>query len=137
MRKTGFWILLAAALVLACACQKGNQPSAPPSVASSSPVPSLTSTPNRLVEKWLGKWIGPEGTFLLLEKQGDKYLVKIQSLDGLETFEGISAGDHIRFTRNGRPETIRAGSGKETGMKWLLEEKNCLIIREGEGFCRK
>jgi hypothetical protein len=48
----------------------------------------------------------------------------------------MAAGDRIEFERDGKRESVRAGSGKETGMKWLLEKKDCLIIKTGEGFCR-
>ncbi len=91
---------------------------------------------NAVTDQWLGQWNGPEGTFLLLFKNGDKYAVKINSLDGPATYEGIAMGDHIEFQRDGKTESIRAGSGKHTGMKWLLGEKNCLVIKTGEGFCR-
>jgi hypothetical protein len=89
-----------------------------------------------VTDQWVGKWIGPEGTYLVLSKKGDKYVVEIHSLDGPATYEGISAGDGIEFQRNGKAESIHAGNGRETGMKWLLDKKNCLIIRTGEGFCR-
>ena len=88
------------------------------------------------VDKWLGIWIGPEGTSLDLSKNGAKYALKISSLDGVETYEGVRQGDRISFIREGKTEAIRAGSGAETGMKWLLEKQNCLIIQTGEGFCR-
>jgi hypothetical protein len=87
-------------------------------------------------DQWLGKWTGPEGTFLLLSKAGDKYTVQIQSLDGPNTYEGKAIGDLIEFVRDGKTESIRAGSGQDTGMKWLLDKKNCLVIKTGEGFCR-
>ena len=74
---------------------------------------------------------------MLLSKRDEQYVVKIQSLDGPATYEGVAAGDRIEFKREGKTESIRAGSGRETGMKWLLEKKDCLIIREGEGFCRE
>lgn len=102
--------------------------------ASSATTPTAVNNPT---DKWLGQWNGPEGTYLLLSKKGDHYVVKVQSLDGPETYEGIAAGDRIQFTRNGKAESIHAGGGEETGMKWLLDEKNCLIIKAGEGFCRR
>jgi putative lipoprotein len=107
--------------------------------ADSSASANPTTTPaaaGNPTDKWLGQWNGPEGTFLLLSKNGDKYAVKIQSLDGPATYEGVPAGDRIHFTRGGKTESIVAGSGQQTGMKWLLGKKNCLIIKTGEGFCR-
>ncbi len=120
-------------------CQGGNQSTAP-SVAEPSSVPaSPPKTPagaSRPTDVWLGQWIGPEGTYLLLSRNGEKYVVKIQSLDGPATYDGVASGEKIQFERQGKTEFIRAGKGEETGMKWLLEKKNCLIIRTGEGFCR-
>ena len=105
----------------------------------SSPSSGPTTTPDSQyspADKWLGQWNGPEGTYLLLSKNVDKYVVKIRSLDGLETYEGIAAGDRIQFTRDSKTESLHAGNGQETGMKWLMDKKNCLIIKTGEGFCR-
>jgi hypothetical protein len=105
--------------------------------AASPAGPTVTpNAPDFPTDLWLGQWNGPEGTYLVLAKNGVKYVVKIRSLDGLDTYEGVAAGDRIQFTRDGKAESIRAGSGEVTGMKWLLDKKNCLIIKTGEGFCR-
>jgi hypothetical protein len=124
--------------VIMVGCNSRNQPADPASGASSAPSPNPMGSPpaNQVTDQWLGKWIGPEGTFLVLEKNGAKYVVEIHSLDGPATYEGTSAGDRIEFQRNGKTESLHAGSGQETGMKWLLDKKNCLVIRTGEGFCR-
>jgi uncharacterized lipoprotein YbaY len=89
-----------------------------------------------LTDQWLGKWIGPEGTFLILSKNGEKYSIQIQTLDGPTSYEGVGAGERIDFTRNGISQSIHAGDGKATGMKWLLDKSDCLIVQTGEGFCR-
>jgi len=120
-------------------CQGGNQSTASSSAETSAVPAGPTSTPvaaSRPTDVWLGQWIGPEGTYLLLSRNGEKYVVKIQSLDGPATYDGVASGEKIQFERQGKTEFIRAGKGEETGMKWLLEKKNCLIIRTGEGFCR-
>ena len=93
-----------------------------------------TSAP--VVDKWLGKWNGPEGTFLQLIGSNGKYEVTIQNLDGLRTFQGQAAGNQIEFERNGVKESLRATNGAETGMKWLSEKSNCLTVRAGEGYWR-
>jgi hypothetical protein len=54
----------------------------------------------------------------------------------LDGYEGVATAGGIRFPRNGKTESIHAGNGEDTGMKWLLDKKNCLIIKYGEGFCR-
>ena len=92
------------------------------------------STP--VADKWLGKWSGPEGTFLQIVRSNGKYEVIIQNLDGPRTFQGQAAGDHVEFERDSVKESLRATNGAETGMKWLSEKSNCLTVRAGEGYCR-
>ena len=132
--KTGFRSLIAclslALLVTGCENRKPNP--VPVSTASS---PNTAHAP--VADGWLGKWIGPEGTFLLITGGGGKYEVTIQNLDGPQTFEGIAEGDQIAFERSGMKEYLRATNGEETGMKWLSEKTNCLTVRDGEGYCRE
>ena len=85
---------------------------------------------------WVGKWIGPEGTFLELSEVDGAYKVMIQSLDGPATYDAVAIEDRVEFQRGGTLQTIRATGGAETGMKWLLDKKDCLTIETGEGFCR-
>src|SRR5688572_1076456 len=87
-------------------------------------------------DQWVGRWNGPEGTFLRIDGGTGNYEVTIQDLDGPRTYRAFAAGDVIRFQRNGIDESIRRTNGAETGMKWLSEKTDCLTIREGEGFCR-
>ena len=96
--------------------------------------PGKTSTP--APDKWLGKWGGPDGTFLQLAGGNGKYEVTVQNLDGPRTFQGNAVGDQIEFERNGMKESLRATNGAETGMKWLSDKSNCLTVRAGEGYCR-
>ena len=110
----------------------GRNSGAPRVLAASAP--ATTAAP--LADQWLGKWNGPEGTFLQLTGGSGKYEVTIQNLDGPRTFQGKAAGHQIEFERNGIPESLRATSGAETGMKWLSEKSNCLTVRAGEGYCR-
>ena len=79
---------------------------------------------------------GPEGTYLEISKSGDTYEIQIKDLDKVQTYRGTATSDGISFERNGKAETIRSGKGEQTGMKWLLDKKNCLVIRYGEGYCR-
>src|SRR5882724_2833885 len=125
-------------LVLALACESRNPatPSSADGGIAAARSASAAPAADRPTDAWLGRWLGPEGTYLLLTRDGEKYAVKIQSLDGPASYEGVGAGDRIQFVRQGKTEFIRAGSGAETGMKWLLEKNHCLIIKTGEGFCR-
>ena len=94
-------------------------------------------------QSWMGRWTGPEGTYLMLsrdtKKPDSRYVLSIQSLDYLESYFARPKGDgsYLEFKRKGKDETIVLGNGEATGMKWLLDKKECLIIKEGEGFCRK
>lgn len=89
-----------------------------------------------LPENWQGKWQGPEATFLALEEREGGVKVTIQNLDGPRVFEGNVERNGVTFTRDGVEETIHAGSGKDTGMKWLADKDNCLVVKSGEGYCR-
>ena len=95
-----------------------------------------TGVSSTKTDQWLGRWDGVEGTYLQLAKKGDKYVVEISGLDGPKKFEGFGDGNRIRFTRDGKTEFISAGDGQATGMKWLADKKNCLLTRQGEGWCR-
>lgn len=87
-------------------------------------------------DRWLGRWNGPEGTFLRLDGGSGKYEVTIQNLDGPQTYQGVSAGGQIQFVRHDVQESLHATNGAGTGMKWLSDKKDCLTVRQGEGFCR-
>ena len=132
-------LTFAVALAALTACnESGPGPAAVIAVPSAAPVPAaIAAAPVApLADQWLGQWTGPEGTLLALSKSADGYQINIQSLDGPNSYQGQAADDHITFERNGKTEAIRAASGQETGMKWLADKKNCLVIKPSEGFCR-
>jgi hypothetical protein len=114
----GSLVLLAA--VLGCRNQ-----TAAPSPSSANPT-----------DQWLGRWNGPEGTYLQISKNTGTYVLEIRDLDGSKTFPGSADGSRIAFTRDGKQEFLSAGDGAAKGMKWLSDKKNCLLTRPGEGWCR-
>ena len=123
-------------LLAGCQNEKSIKP-VQPRQESAPKVPAVQSAaPDPLLNQWLGKWVGPEGTFLELSRDGNEFVVKINSLDGPAIYEGTGAGDHIEFQRNGKTESIHAGNGEDSGMKWLLDKRDCLVVKKGEGFCR-
>ena len=125
--------LIAVALLLsACKAPSPDAPSAPAAPEAT----TAPAAPAPAANTWVGKWIGPEGTFLELSEVDGAYKVTIQSLDGPATYDAVAIEDRVEFQREGTTETIRATSGAETGMKWLLDKKDCLTIKTGEGFCR-
>ena len=87
-------------------------------------------------DAWLGRWIGPEGTYLEPAGASGRYEVTIKDLDAARTFAGANTGERIEFVRDGVTESIRATNGDATGMKWLAGKANCLTIKAGEGYCR-
>ena len=80
---------------------------------------TTASAAQTVPDAWLGRWDGVEGTFLNLSRDGSKYTVVIQDLDGPRTFDGVAEGGRVRFVRDGKAEYLVAGDGKASGMKWL------------------
>ncbi|MEO7794539.1 MAG: hypothetical protein ABIV06_07170 [Thermoanaerobaculia bacterium] len=103
---------------------------------AAAPASPTATAPPRSFDRWLGQWIGVEGTFLRLAGGNGTYEVTIQDLDGPRTFSATAVDGKLQFERDGVRETLRETNGVETGMKWLAEKSNCLTIRPGEGFCR-
>jgi hypothetical protein len=87
-------------------------------------------------DAWLGRWHGPEGTYLEIAGANGAYEITVKDLDGARTFAGSAARDHIEFRRDGEALQLRATDGEGTGMKWLGDKRNCLTIELGEGYCR-
>ena len=121
--------LLAVSACFATLAACSGHPAEKASVDSSGPV--INST-----DKLVGQWNGPEGTYLLLAGVSGKYAITIRNLDGPRTFQGHGGADGIHFSRDGKDETIRATDGAGTGMKWLADKKQCIVIQPGEGYCR-
>lgn len=92
---------------------------------------------------WVGKWVGVEGLYLTIAKdeaagEGNYLLTMQYSLDAGDkgTFKGKATAQGISFTRPDGEQTLRAGDGAATGLKWLAEKKDCLVVQQGEGYCR-
>lgn len=89
---------------------------------------------------WLGRWQGPEGLFMDVEPGASSNQVRLtvkDNLDSQDRYSGRFDGSAIRFERRGRTETIRRGSGPETGFSFLRSRQDCLIVLSGrEGYCR-
>lgn len=129
MNKTILLPLLLASASLLAACQdKAPEPGASSTISS-------TATP-LTTEAWLGKWHGPEGTFIDISGGNGTYAITIKDLDGSTHYQGTGMGTQITFERNGTTETLQASTGADTGMKWLANKSDCLRVREGEGWCR-
>ena len=123
---------LTALLIVLAACEP--QPEDARKAAAQAPAPPSAT------ESWIGRWNGPEGTFLALapgDSPGRMRLTLKDSLDSQADYIAIVEGDRLRFTRRGATETVRPGTGADTGFKWLLDKRDCLIVTAGkEGYCR-
>lgn len=86
---------------------------------------------------WLGKWNGPEATYLDISGGKGVYQITIKNLDAARTFDASATNEGITFQRDGVKEVIRATNGQETGMKWLADKQHCLTVKPGEGYCRE
>ncbi|WP_431257802.1 hypothetical protein ACQ86G_24890 [Roseateles chitinivorans] len=110
--------------------------SAPVAATSASAASPAASTPDP-AQAWLGRWNGPEGTYLQLEAAaGGSYEVRIKDLDAERTFQGTGRDGEVHFVRDGKQESIKATNGDATGMKWLAGKTTCLTVHPGEGYCR-
>lgn len=119
----------------------GPAPTAPVLDASapmqtSSSASASVATPDPTGE-WVGRWTGPEGTYLQLDATGaGAYDVRIKDLDAERTFKGVAKDGSVHFERDGKQETITPTDGDATGMKWLAGKSRCLTVHPGEGYCR-
>lgn len=126
MRSRNLFILTLSVLITT-ACDSSKPPDK---------TPAESKIEHFATDQWVGHWKGPEGTFLEISGAQGKYQVIIQNLDGPITYPATSKEGKITFERNGLIETITPGDGQATGMKWLADKTNCLVIRSGEGFCK-
>lgn len=139
-----------AAVALLAACQQtspaaddvettvvdvGEPVAAEPATAAPTADESITG---RRFAAWAGRWTGVEGMFLDVTPLGDElYELEMQSdLDTRGTYQGREDERAIRFERGGEQLTLRRATGDETGLKWLAGKQDCLMVREGEGYCR-
>lgn len=131
---------LAAVMVGFCSALAACNPSAQKDGSAEPAKPALPSTAEVLPDHadWAGRWIGVEGMFLEIVLAGDgTYSLTMQSdLDTLGTYPGRDTADGIAFERAGEELLLRSASGDETGLKYLAGKDNCLMVANGEGYCR-
>ncbi len=146
MRKSMIWVG-AAVLVTLTGCEKAEAPApaeptktetsvetAPPEgAAAADPV----AAPHRYAA-WAGKWTGVEGMYATITPgEPGKYKLEIQSdLDTKGTYDGSDSAGGISFKRGTETLTLAASTGDATGLKYLAGKKDCLKVKDGEGYCR-
>ena len=136
--KKNLFVLSVVALLAACNQEAKEAPKPAPASVQATLVPATPPT-----DQWVGKWIGVEGLNLTIAKDDSigrgHYLLTMQyglDADDSGTFKGEAAEDGIAFTRPDGPQQLSAGNGEATGLKWLADKKDCLIVDTGEGYCR-
>lgn len=120
-------------LALAAAgCDRAPAPA--PTTVATQPQAAPTA-----IDPLVGRWIGVEGMFLdVAPRTGGGVTMEMQwDLDHRGTFEGSVTAEGLRFMRNGVAEVAVPGNGDQAGLKWLAGKKDCLIVKSGEGYCRK
>lgn len=136
----------AAALVVLSGCEKAEAPAPtettevvdetmPPEGAEGEADPA--TAPHRFAS-WAGKWTGVEGMFVTITPGAPgQYKLEMQSdLDTKGSYDGTDSEHGIKFKRGAEELSLRRGSGDETGLKYLAGKKECLIVKDGEGYCR-
>ena len=139
----------AAALELLAGCEKAEAPAPAPTDTATTEVPVETApvedaeatdpatAPHRFAS-WAGKWTGVEGMYATITPaEPGKYKLEMQSdLDTKGTYDGQDSEHGIKFKRGSEELSLRRGNGDETGLKYLAGKKECLIVKDGEGYCR-
>ena len=126
-------LLLSVAIAACGSREPAPTASASPAVTPATPAPAATPGPDR----WLGRWTGPEGTYLDIATAPDgSYALEIANLDGPRSFAAHADGEHLEFERDGQSLTLAFTDGPGTGMKWLQDKTDCVVVVVGEGYCR-
>ncbi|PRY65106.1 hypothetical protein B0H98_10346 [Vreelandella songnenensis] len=101
------------------------------------------SAPHQMTDHWIGRWVGVEGLVLEIRHKDSagpgNYLLEMQyglDADQRGTFEGQATDEGIRFTREDGEQLLREADGEATGLKWLADKEDCLVVHPGEGYCR-
>lgn len=126
-----------AGLIAACTPAAQNDTAADESTSTSTAA-AATEVASASHTGWAGKWIGVEGMFVeITPTETGSYLLTMQSdLDTVGSYIGKDAEGGIAFERGGQPLLLKAATGDQTGLKYLAGKKDCLMVAEGEGYCR-
>lgn len=138
------WVAAMSALLLAgcdTAVAPENRPDKQSDGKASSSLPLVNgggSSGDHRFAAWAGRWTGVEGMYVdIRPRTSESYELEMQyDLDNVGVFTGHDSEHGIKFMRDGQPLSLRRGSGADTGLKYLAEKRDCLIVKEGEGYCR-
>ncbi|WP_237245790.1 hypothetical protein [Sphingopyxis witflariensis] len=147
MMKASMILMGAAAMALLTGCEKAEAPAPVDTTMTEVPIETVPSetppaedaatAPHRFAN-WAGKWTGPEGMYVTITAaEPGKYKLEMQSdLDTKGTYDGSDSEHGIQFARGTEKLSLTRASGDETGLKYLADKKECLKVKDGEGYCR-
>ena len=94
------------------------------------------STPT--AAKYLGKWDGADGAYVIVDaKKGDDVALDMRwDGDKIGAFDGTVTPRGISFIRAGKPLTLTPTTGGATGVDALSGKQDCLMVTQGEAYCR-
>ncbi len=135
--RTALLISVATSILILSACNKAQEE---PAAETNESVAVAEETGRETVDvtAWTGKWTGPEGLYVNItpETDGKIGLEMHSDLDTKGIYEGVATADGISFKRGDETLTLKKSTGDETGLKYLAGKKNCLMVKNGEGYCR-
>ena len=145
--KLSMILIGAATMALLTGCEKAEAPAPADTTMTEVPVETVPSetppaedvatAPHRFA-KWAGKWTGPDGMYVTITAaEPGKYKLEMQSdLDTKGAYDGSDSEHGIQFVRGAEKLSLTRASGDETGLKYLAGKKECLKVKDGEGYCR-
>lgn len=135
MKWKSFALTLPLTLLAGCGEATAPAPAKVEADVAASPVPAAVS---HRFAAWTGKWVGVEGMYAVVTlAEPGRYRLEMQSdLDTKGSYDGADSAAGIAFTRGDEAVTLRAGSGDDTGLKYLAGKNDCLVVSPGEGYCR-
>ncbi len=127
--------LVLAGLAAACAPPAQSDAEAHEDAAAAPTAPAAATVTHT---DWAGKWIGVEGMFIeITPTENGAFSLTMQSdLDTLGTYVGTDTQGGIAFERGGQRLLLKPATGDQTGLKYLAGKSDCLMVAEGEGYCR-
>lgn len=138
-------LVSAAALLLLAGCEKAEAPAPAPAATATAEIAAETTpyagaeaaAPHRFAS-WAGKWTGVEGMYATITTaRPGQYKLEMQSdLDTKGIYDGSDSEGGILFKRGTETLTLAASTGDATGLKYLAGKKDCLKVKDGEGYCR-
>jgi hypothetical protein len=129
-------------------CSKANQPQddsiaiergdAKPVSTEAERASAIQNGSTPTAAKYLGKWDGADGSYVIIDaKKGDDVALDMRwDGDKIGAFDGTVTPRGISFIRAGKPLTLTPATGGATGVAALSGKQDCLMVAQGEAYCR-